>query len=135
MSFALSLILDDSTSSVDTETEASIRDALDELMENRTTFIIAHRVSTVKNADVVIVLEKGEITQIGTHEQLMAEDGHYRDIAAVQLYGDTLAFDTEGEIASQMARANDTLRVVAAAAAKFEEASDGAFSPQSHGEE
>ena len=57
-------------------------------MQGRTTFVIAHRISTVKRADLVIVLEDGRITQIGTHEELMGQEGHYREIAAVQLYGE-----------------------------------------------
>jgi ABC-type multidrug transport system fused ATPase/permease subunit len=82
------LILDDATAAIDPETEDLIRKGMRLVMRGRTTFVIAHRISTVKQADVVIVLEEGRITQMGTHSQLMAEDGHYRDIANVQLYGD-----------------------------------------------
>jgi len=79
------LILDDSTSSVDTETEATIRDALDELMENRTTFIIAHRIQSVMIADLILVLDKGEVIQMGTHEELVSQmDGMYRRIYDIQ---------------------------------------------------
>ncbi|HZM23242.1 MAG TPA: ABC transporter ATP-binding protein, partial [Anaerolineales bacterium] len=79
------LILDDSTSSVDTETEAAIRDALNELMENRTTFIIAHRIQSVMIADLILVLDKGEIIQTGTHEELVSQtDGMYRRIYDIQ---------------------------------------------------
>ena len=79
------LILDDSTSSVDTETEAAIRDALNELMENRTTFIIAHRIQSVMIADLILVLDKGEIIQMGTHEELVSQmDGMYRRIYDIQ---------------------------------------------------
>jgi ATP-binding cassette subfamily B protein len=79
------LILDDSTSSVDTETEASIRDALNELMENRTTFIIAHRIQSVMIADLILVLDKGEVIQMGTHEELLSQmDGMYRRIYDIQ---------------------------------------------------
>jgi ATP-binding cassette subfamily B protein len=78
------LILDDSTSSVDTETEAEIRSALEELMRGRTTFIIAHRIQSVMNADQILVLEKGSIIQRGTHEQLLAEPGLYRRIYELQ---------------------------------------------------
>ena len=79
------LILDDSTSSVDTETEAEIRDALNELMENRTTFIIAHRIQSVMLADLILVLDKGEVIQMGTHEELLAQaDGMYRRIYDIQ---------------------------------------------------
>ncbi|PWB69645.1 MAG: ABC transporter ATP-binding protein [Anaerolineales bacterium] len=79
------LILDDSTSSVDTETEAAIREALDALMENRTTFIIAHRIQSVMNADLILVLDKGEVVQKGTHEELVPQkDGMYRRIYDIQ---------------------------------------------------
>jgi ATP-binding cassette, subfamily B, bacterial len=79
------LILDDSTSSVDTETEAEIRDALNELMENCTTFIIAHRIQSVMIADLILVMDKGEVVQMGTHEELITQmDGMYRRIYDIQ---------------------------------------------------
>jgi ATP-binding cassette subfamily B protein len=78
------LILDDSTSSVDTETEAEIRKALNNLMENRTTFIIAHRIQSVMNADTIVVLDKGEIVEIGDHEELVSGNGMYRKIYDIQ---------------------------------------------------
>jgi ATP-binding cassette subfamily B protein len=79
------LILDDSTSSVDLETEAEIREALNNLMKDRTTFIIAHRIQSVMIADLILVMEKGEIVQMGTHEELVAqEDGMYRRIYDIQ---------------------------------------------------
>ena len=78
------LILDDSTSSVDTETEASIRQALQVLMRNRTTFIIAHRIQSVMNADLILVLERGRIVQMGTHDQLIMHDGIYKKIYNIQ---------------------------------------------------
>ena len=78
------LILDDSTSAVDTETEASIRAALEELMQARTTFIIAHRIQSVMNADLILVLENGRITQRGTHHELLAQEGLYRRIYDLQ---------------------------------------------------
>jgi len=78
------LILDDATSSVDTETEGEIRAALQRLMKGRTTFIIAHRIQSVMNADLILVLDHGKIVQRGTHETLMAQDGIYRQIYDVQ---------------------------------------------------
>lgn len=78
------LILDDSTSSVDTETEAEIRDALKRLMEDRTTFIIAHRIQSIMNADQILVMDKGKIVQHGNHRELMAADGMYRQIYEIQ---------------------------------------------------
>ncbi len=79
------LILDDSTSSVDLETEAEIRQALQSLMQNRTTFIIAHRIQSVMQADLILVLDKGEIIQMGNHEELMANsEGVYRRIYEIQ---------------------------------------------------
>jgi len=78
------LILDDSTSSVDTETEAEIRAALNGLMENRTTFIIAHRIQSVMNADLILVMDKGAIVQMGHHADLVTQDGMYRKIYDIQ---------------------------------------------------
>jgi ATP-binding cassette subfamily B protein len=78
------LILDDSTSSVDTETEAEMRSALNTLMQNRTTFIIAHRIQSVMNADLILVMDKGEIIQMGRHKELVAQVGIYREIYDIQ---------------------------------------------------
>ncbi len=79
------LILDDSTSSVDAETEHLIQLALAELMRGRTTFVIAQRLTTVKKADLILVLEGGRIVQRGTHEELLQADGVYRQIYHLQL--------------------------------------------------
>ncbi len=79
------LILDDSTSSVDTQTEKLIQAALDTLMEGRTTFVIAHRLSTVRRADLILVLDGGSIVERGTHEELLARGGLYKEIHDLQL--------------------------------------------------
>ncbi len=79
------LILDDSTASVDTETEQLIRQALTKVMEGRTTFVIAHRLSTVKNADLILVLKDGQIVQRGTHQELLGQPGPYQEIYELQL--------------------------------------------------
>jgi ATP-binding cassette subfamily B protein len=78
------LILDDSTSSVDMETEVEIRAALDSLMTNRTTFIIAHRIQSIMNADLILVFDKGKIIQMGEHEVLLNQAGIYKDIYDIQ---------------------------------------------------
>jgi ATP-binding cassette subfamily B protein len=81
------LILDDSLSSVDTQTEKLIQAALDTLMEGRTTFVIAHRLSTVRRADLILVMDKGRIVQRGTHDELLREGGLYKEIHDLQLVG------------------------------------------------
>jgi len=78
------LLLDEATSSLDSASEALVQEALDRLMEGRTTFIIAHRLSTVQGADRILVLDEGRIVQTGTHETLVQRDGLYRDLASYQ---------------------------------------------------
>lgn len=78
------LVLDDATSSVDTETESQIREALGQLGQSRTTFVIAHRIQSVMSADLILVLDHGEIVQSGTHQELMQVDGIYRQTYDLQ---------------------------------------------------
>ncbi len=83
------LILDDSTSSVDLATEYRIQQALKELMKGRTSFVIAQRISTVLNADQILVLDKGQLVASGTHEELLESSEIYAEIYTSQLIGDT----------------------------------------------
>jgi len=76
--------MDDSTSAVDTETEAEIRGALENLMIDRTTFIIAHRIQSIMNADLILVMDKGQIVQRGRHADLVKQDGIYQRIFNIQ---------------------------------------------------
>ena len=88
------LLLDDSTSSVDVDTEALIQRALEEVMKGRTTIAITHRISAVRKADLVLVMEGGRIVERGTHDELMALNGLYREIYRIQL-------EMEGDLADR----------------------------------
>jgi ABC-type multidrug transport system fused ATPase/permease subunit len=95
------LILDDSTSSVDLTTEAQIQKALDKLMRGRTSFVIAQRISTVMNADLILVLDKGQIVAQGQHEDLLETSELYTEIYTSQLIGDAVVeVESELEIAA-----------------------------------
>jgi len=78
------LILDEATSSLDTEAEIEVQDALDKLMKGRTTFVIAHRLSTIRNADRIVVLVDGRIVEEGTHESLLRRRGEYYKLYSMQ---------------------------------------------------
>jgi ABC-type multidrug transport system fused ATPase/permease subunit len=78
------LILDEATSSLDSESEQLVQEALDNLMKNRTSFVIAHRLSTIRNAHKIVVIDKGTVTEQGTHEQLMTNNGLYRKLNDMQ---------------------------------------------------
>ena len=78
------MILDEATSSVDTRTEARIQKGMDELMRGRTSFIIAHRLSTIRDADLILVMKDGDIVEQGTHEELLAKGGFYKELYQAQ---------------------------------------------------
>jgi ATP-binding cassette subfamily B protein len=78
------VVLDEATAHLDAESEAAVQKALDQTMRSRTSLVIAHRLSTVRNADQILVIEAGRIVQRGTHETLMIEDGLYRDLYETQ---------------------------------------------------
>ena len=77
-------VLDEATSSIDTETEQLIQDAITTVLDNRTSFIVAHRLSTIRNADRILVIRGGEITEQGTHSELIAKHGYYYDLYTTQ---------------------------------------------------
>ncbi len=78
------LILDEATSALDTESEKLVQEALDNLMADRTTLVVAHRLSTIRNADLICVLHEGEIVEMGKHDELLAKDGYYHKLVAMQ---------------------------------------------------
>jgi ATP-binding cassette subfamily B protein len=79
------LIFDEATSALDTESERAVKENLDQLLEGRTSFVIAHRLSTVRDADLILVLEKGRLVERGTHDELMARQGLYFYLCSQQL--------------------------------------------------
>lgn len=80
------MILDEATSALDTESERLVQDALDKMMQNRTSVVIAHRLSTIQKADLIVVMQKGEIVEQGTHEQLLSQGGTYSKLVALQSF-------------------------------------------------
>ena len=82
------LILDEATSALDTETEALIQEALARLMHGRTTFVVAHRLSTIRDAGRIVVLDQGRIVEVGSHETLLRSDGLYARLHAMQAGAD-----------------------------------------------
>jgi len=81
------MILDEATSALDTESERLVQDALEKMMRNRTSIVIAHRLSTIQNANTIVVLQKGEIVEQGSHEELLAKNGMYKKLVAMQSLG------------------------------------------------
>jgi subfamily B ATP-binding cassette protein MsbA len=84
------LILDEATSALDTESEIAVQEALQSLMQNRTTLVIAHRLSTVRNADRIVVIDAGSIVEVGTHAQLVEKDGAYARLYKMGLHAPAL---------------------------------------------
>jgi ATP-binding cassette, subfamily B, putative efflux pump len=91
------LILDEATSSLDSESEALIQDGLHALRRGRTTFVIAHRLSTIRSADQILVLEAGQVVERGTHDELVAANGRYRQLYDKQYKIETDRFVNPGE--------------------------------------
>jgi subfamily B ATP-binding cassette protein MsbA len=91
------LVLDEATSSLDSESEAKIQDGLRALRRGRTTFVIAHRLSTIRSADQILVLEGGQIVERGTHEELLAANGRYRQLYDKQYNFERDRFINPGE--------------------------------------
>ncbi len=88
------LILDEATSNLDSESERLIQQSLDRLLRGRTSFVIAHRLSTIVHADRILVLEAGRIVEIGSHDELMAQGGRYREMVEIQTLGEGPLWET-----------------------------------------
>ena len=86
------LILDEATSSLDSESERLVQDALEKLMQGRTSFVVAHRLSTIKSADKILVIESGSLKEVGTHDELiLRENGLYKHLSQLQFEGNEVA--------------------------------------------
>ena len=92
------LILDEATSSVDTETEVKVRDALNRMVEGRTSVVIAHRLSTIQRADKIIVMHKGQVREMGTHQQLLAQRGIYYKLYQLQYKDQEIPVASEPQV-------------------------------------
>ena len=92
------LILDEATSSVDTETEMRVRDALNRMVEGRTSVVIAHRLSTIQRADKIIVMHKGQVREVGTHQQLLAQRGIYYKLYQLQYKDQEIPVSAGGQV-------------------------------------
>jgi ABC-type multidrug transport system fused ATPase/permease subunit len=85
------MIFDEATSALDNESEALVQQSLDTLMEGRTVFIVAHRLSTIRRANRIVVMESGRLAQLGTHQELMAVDGPYRNLQKLSVVHEAAA--------------------------------------------
>ena len=97
------LILDEATSALDTESERLVQEAVDRLLRGRTVFVIAHRLSTVTHANQIVVLDRGEIVERGTHAELLAKRGAYSRLYTLQFGGNGEAGDQSASTSSRMA--------------------------------
>jgi ABC-type multidrug transport system fused ATPase/permease subunit len=92
------IIMDEATSSLDSDSEQAIQKAMDKILQGRTSFIVAHRLSTIRNADKIILLDDGVICEQGTHDELMAiPDGHYRELYLKHIGKGVIEDDEEGQ--------------------------------------